>query len=337
MIKNFKMYDGLQSKKKFNLKRVASTALVLSMLAVAPTTAHAYVDANTITGDIAVTEDRTQTRVAEAEAIDALFTSGAVDVATVERAIELSDALNGYYPGPNEYSNTSYNEVMNFDLNAKYAEYQSAVAAGRVNEFCANNMNNEAVIDAYTLFGCETVKNNILSEIASIAQGSLSVQNRTLSELPKIVINGNVISVILNYEGQYVKLDVMGGSVEEVIAACQDLMNHYNIGLDNAAGRNNEYENSFAYQGAYTAGTDSAYLSIGDDYRKDDLRRGISIYNTLKARDLDVTASFAQADHLVDEGTKAYLRTFGYTEDQLNQFVQVNVYVDAKLENTRTK
>lgn len=334
MAKNLKFYDGIAKKGKLSLKKTLPALVVAGALLFSATPVYAHVDDTTIIGDINVAEDRTATRVAEAEAIDRLFsnqTNRVINVETVEHALELSDVLNGFNPGPNEYSNTSYNEIANFDLDGKYFEYIGEANRGNVDQFCANNMTNEAVIDAYTLFGCETVKNGLLAQLSNIAQSRLNVNNRSLSSVPHVGYTDNGVFLVFNYQGQMIKVDLVGNTVDEVIANITDLMNHYNIAMDNMAGRNNEYENSFAYQGAYTGGTDSAYFSAGDDYRKEDIRRSIDLYYRLQDTNaLEINAYFAKDDRSLTPESRDLLRTFGYSEQELDNFAEIDMVVSGQ-------
>ncbi len=316
--------------RRFSLQKVAATGLVISMLFGAPTIAYANVPNDNITGDIMIGQDRSAQRVEEANAINAKFSSQVMPVSTIAHALELSDVLNGYNPGPNEFSNTSYGEIMGLDLEGIYGQYQGAVTNGTVASFCQNNMFNEAAIDAYTTFGCKTIVDAIYARIAEIAQSQLQVGGRVLTESPRVGIDGNRIYVVLNYGGRLVKFDVTGSSVEETITLTTALMNHYYTAINNAAGYSSSYENSFAYQGAYNGGNDSAYFSAGDDDRKDEEKRGIEIYGTL-TRDLSVSAAYATPDHRVDAHSAEILRNMGYTEEMINSGIQINLVVEPVL------
>ena len=327
IVTNNEAFNG----RHFSLKKIAATGLVLTMLFTTPIEAFANVPNDTITGDIAISTDRTVQRRNEVRDIDAKFSGASMSVSTIEHALELSDVINGYNPGPNEYSNTSYGEIMGLDLEGIYAQYQTAQANGTTAQFCQNNLPNEAAIDAYTTFGCKTIVDAIYAKIAEIAQSQLNVNGRQLTERPTVGVDGDRIYVVLNYDGKLVKFDVTGSTVEETIAITQTLMNHYYIALNNAAGYSPNYENSFAYQGAYIGGQDSAYFSAGDDDRKDEEKYGIQVLRSLDG-ELSISASYATADRRLDAHSVELLRTLGFTEEQINSGIQINLVVDKVLD-----
>ena len=321
--------EALKSGKRFSLKKVAATGLVLSMLFAAPQVALANVPNDSITGDIY--GDRTPVRQEEARGLDAFFSGQRMPVSVIEHAIELSDVINGYNPGPNEFSNTSYNEIVGLNLEGIYGEYQAAQTAGSVTQFCQNNMPNEAAIDAYTTLGCKTITDAIYAKIAEVAQSQLQVGGRQLTETPTVGIDGNRIYVVLNYGGKLVKFDVTGSSIEEIISITGALMNHYYTAINNVAGLSPNYENCFAYQGAYPGGTDSAYFSAGDDDRKDEEKRGLQLLHSLQGG-LNVEASYATTNHGLDAHSAELLRGLGYSEEQISSGIQINLVLNQTLE-----
>lgn len=282
--------------------------------------APSFVYSDNIIGDIYYEESRMETRQKEAESLRYLFenkTNKSITVGDITHAAELSDVLNGYYPGPNEYSNTSYSGIVNFNVEDLYYRYQLALNRGTVDEFCAEQMKNEANVDAYVTFGCGTVKAAIEEELVRIAKTYVHSKENQLTSYA-IVTDNNCPYIVLDFEGNIVKINITGDYMMNLIQILRDLNNHYNDALRTIEEDTDVYENSFTYNGGYIGHNDSAYFSAGDDYKKEDLRDGIYAYEGL--RNGKYTSSIT-TNNSVDRLTVAQLVQMGYTNEQIQSAI----------------
>lgn len=289
-----------------------------------------------IVGDDLYGSDRTAIRLQEAQQITQYVNgydkNGTANFTPdkIRKAMELSDVLNDYYFSPVYYTNTTPSAVFNLDLINLYDNYQSSLIAGdsSYENFCINTQTYKPAIDAYTLFACGSMSLQIKNEINSAVNNILqSEANITLT--PTTYVQNNEVFIIVGIDNQLQKITLHGDIIEKAKASCQCLEQRYNIGLNNIAGNSSYYENSFAYNGVDTVTSQSAWLSFGDDARKNDLRTSIDVAVCLvNPDDYDITIEKDDSLEALQTNEINDLIALGYNADALKKATKRNAYFD---------
>ena len=124
-------------KEKLSGLNIATGAKKVALTVATAPAVYAAVPASNIVGDIQVTEDRAPIKEQE-EDIHSEFCQydkngiAIVDVEEIRRAIELSDALNGFYFDELYFTNTNKQEVLGLDIDSLYINYLYALSRDEV-------------------------------------------------------------------------------------------------------------------------------------------------------------------------------------------------------------
>lgn len=287
-------------------------------------TAHAAVPASNILGDAQVGYE-TRIEIKQDDAMDIhrefcaydYYGNPVVDATEISRAIELSDALNGYYYDELYFTNTNKAEVLGLDIDDLYGDYQYAVSRNREERFCANNMASKPAIDAYITFSCGTIANGIKEELSNTICRVLVDEGYEITSTPRLTISNNRLYAVVGLNTGLRVIEIKGEQVPEMITTILAMNNSYNVSLNNIGGYSNAYESSFAYNGVDMYTGESVWLSLPDDAKKANLRNGITMYETL-CNDKGVILECSNPLDL-DKPTKserAMLENLGYTSSQ---------------------
>lgn len=271
-------------------KKVVATIAIAATLMVATTPlVHAAVPAENIVGDAQITEDRTEIKIDDAQDIHKEFYgfdkygNQTITMADIKKAIELSNILNGYYFDAVEYTNTTKNEVLDLDVDKMYEQYLIAKYGkkDRTSEFCAKNLENKPAVDAFITFSCGTVSNNIKQVVGQKVNEVIANEGFKMTQSPRVIITNTSLYVAVEVQGQTQLIELNGEAVEEIIYMCNSLDNHYNIALNNVAGYSDYYENTFAYNGVDSTTSHSAWLSLPDSEKQEEILAAITTYENL--------------------------------------------------------
>ncbi len=285
-IKNISLSSGLKKNKKWNIIKTTGVAFVLASMLATP--AYAHVPQNDFIGEEEYCDtynvNRRVTKEAEAQTIENLFnncTERIVTISEIEKAITLSNALNTYYPGPTELSNTDVDEIVSVDINALYNEYTRAVKRNREAKFCQNHIGDLAAIDAFTLFSCRTVTNELKSAITNRIASIVASEGYKITAWPAVEINATEAYVIIGTNYGYIRYNLQGPIIDEAKNVISYLEAQYTTAINNARGTSTLHDNAFVVNGVNPYYNTTVYLTFGDSDRKDTLTNGISIIDKL--------------------------------------------------------
>jgi hypothetical protein len=301
---------------------------VLATSLVAPMTAHAYVEPTAIVSDHEYSGyTRTSVRSNDVKTIDNMFTNN-VTIEKVSAAIELSDAVNSVICWNPYYANTSLNEVKNLQPTSLLRGLENARRYGNEWNYCNNLRDELAAIDAYTMFGCKTVseelKEAIGNKVASIVRSYGMSVTKT-----KVVIECNEAYVLVSNSSSVVKVNLYGSYFDEVRYKVTTLEDKYERATADMKGTGWCSEPSFAYNGVNRRNGQSAWLSLSDDERKGLLREGIYTINEINCgENIDLDFSGYYAGYKLSSSEKQCLRNMGYTTRQVNNNKECSLTMD---------
>ncbi len=277
-IKNLSLEQGLKKNKKWNVIRSTGAALIIAGMLSTPV--YACVPQENIKGDLEYNVDRSAIKLSEANTLDNLFnncTERQISLEEIKKAIILSDALNEYYPGPTELSNTDLDEIVGLDINELYREYNRALKRGRENNFCKEHIKELAAIDAFTLFSCRTVSNNLKNTIENRLAEIISSEGIIITVWPNVTINEFETFAIVGTNRGYIRYNLEGPVIDRVRNAYLFLNSQYNTAISNINGTSPYFDNAFVYNGVNSKTGMSVYLSFGDSERKDNLSEAMTL------------------------------------------------------------
>lgn len=285
-IKNLSLNSGLKKNKKWNIIKTTGAAFVLASMLATPV--YAYVPQSEFIGEAEYCNthnvNRSTTKEVEAQTIENLFnnwTERTVTISEIEKAITLSNTLNNYYPGPTELSNTDVDEIVSVDINGLYKEYTRAVKRNREAKFCQNHIGDLAAIDAFTLFSCRTVTNELKTSIANRIASIVASEGYKVTVWPSVEINATEAYVIIGTNCGYIRYNLQGPIIDEAKNIVSYLESQYTTAINNARGTSTLHDNAFVVNGVDPRYNTTVYLTFGDSDRKDTLTNGISIVNKL--------------------------------------------------------
>ena len=325
--------------RKLNLKKgIASIALATSLIFTGvPTVASAAVNPENIVKDEHYIEDRNDIRYNEMQTINEFFTID-VKVETIEKAIVLSDVINSYYPGPNMYSNTTCEEVLTIDIDAIYEEYLLAEENGTVELFAAKHLMDMAAIDAYTTLGCRVV-NNEIDKVITESVGSI-YHDLGISCIPKTYIGNNGIFVLLQTETGYIKVNLEGEYIDNLSRISNVLERKYRNAIYDIGGLTTKQErvidanrtfpdfNAFSYNGVDTVTGKSAWLSAGDDDRKDMMQFAIATTKEIATGE-NIELQFTDGSfYQLTDDSRRVLETYGIPTDMIEHTIEIDLTVN---------
>lgn len=286
-IKNFALNSGLKKNKKWNIIKTTGAALIIAGMLAEPV--YAYVPQSDFIGEEEYCDtykvNRTETKKTEAQTIENLFnncTDRTITMKEVEKAITLSDVLNTYYPGPTELSNTDVDEIVNIDINDLYRQYTRAVRRGKEANFCAAHIGELASIDAFTLFACRTVTNELKTSIANRIASIVASEGYTITTSPTVEINENEAYVVIGTSRGYIIYNLQGKVIDEAKTIVTYLESQYRTAINNANGTSTLADNAFRVNGVNPRYNTTVYLTFGDSDRKDMLTNGIGLISKVK-------------------------------------------------------
>lgn len=321
-IKNLELWDNFKnSGKKVLIKgapMVVAGVIAVSMLA--PTTAYAYVKGENIVRD----EDyhtmyqREEIRANDVEVIDRMFTED-VTLEEVLAAIEVSDAINSHYPGPNQYINTNLEEVTSLDVLDLKSELNRAQDRNREKSYCKSLREEMAAVDAFTLFGNRTVTSNIekliCRKVTQLFKGyGMNVKNC------RLFIGEDYAFALVSNDKEVCKVNLTGEFFEQLKSLYLTMNGKYMMAVKDMKGIETETENSFCYNGVNVTDGQSAWLSIGDDERKAILREGITYVSLLEEDEsIGYDCPDLYSRNKCDKKEEQFLKDLGYTSQQIKK------------------
>lgn len=322
-----------QSFKTGAKKALAVTTLTLLCATVAaPTIAYADVPADCIIGDLQTEEDRTKIKTEETQQIIKKFYGfdkngyQTITMDEIEKAIRLSNALNGYFFDTIKFTNARSSEVIDLNINDIYDYYVEAYEAGTKQDmeyFYKNTLPYKPAIDAYITFACGTVSNNIKKTMASRLTEVISSEGHKVTATPVIVANSQELYALIEVDGQLQKIVLQGDGCEEVLSTCTRLDGIYNCALANISGNSESHDNSFMYNGIDTITDESAWLSLPDEEKQATLANGIAVYNNLLVHEnYELTSEDPTASSSLTRSERKELRNMAYDEDQIASAVK---------------
>lgn len=328
-------------------KVAATTTLVAMMVASLSTTVYAEVPAAHIVGDLQYTEDRTEVKQDDYRDIESYFYgfdkygNQTITMDEIRKAIELSNLLNAFHFDPVEYTNTKKSEVLNLDIDKLYENYLIAFSTDNDQDkyyYCLNNMSQKPAIDAFITFSCGTVVNNIEKSLATRINNIVLSEGYEITSEPKVVITAEGIYVLVATKGQLQKIELSGDICAEIIASYQALNTSYTTALNSIGGYSAEYENSFAYNGIDSISLESAWLSLPDDAKKENLLTGIELYEILSTHEkLEITASNPERTTKLTSAERIELREMGYNNAETRNAVKRTATLNKVIPKTLSK
>lgn len=316
--KNLKISENFKNSCKKTLCKVAVVG-VLATSIVAPITAQAYVDPCTIVADQHYygNSNRQSIRNSDVSTIDNMFTNN-VSLEKVSAAIELSDAVNCQLGWNPQYANTNLREVKNLQPVSLLNGLERARRNGTQWTYC-NNLHDElAAIDAYTMFGCKTVSEEIKEAIGKKVAAEFRGYGMNVTKT-KVVIECNEAYVLLSNSSSVLKVNLYGSYLDEIRYNVTTLDDKYERVTNNMRYPYCEAEPSFVYNGVNRNNGQSVWLSLADDERKALLRSGIETVNFIKNTDsINVDCSNYYSKGSLNYYEKQALRDMGYTSRQVN-------------------
>ena len=321
-INNLQLWENLKNSGKKVLVRGLPIAMVgvIVVSAMSPTTAYAYVKGENIVRDedYYTMNQREEIRSNDVEVIDRMFTED-VTLTEVLAAIELSDAIISYYPGPNEYINTNLAEVTSLDVLDLKEDLNSAQDRNREKKYCKSLREEMAAVDAFTLFGNRTVTSTIekllSNKIVALFQGyGMNVKNC------RLFISEDYAFALVSNDKEVCKVNLTGEFFNQLKSLYLTMNGKYMMAIKDMKGIETETENSFCYNGVNIEDGQSAWLSIGDDERKAILRDGI-MYASLLEEDESIGYDCPDLydGNKCDKSEVKMLRDLGYTRKQVNK------------------
>ncbi|MDE5888821.1 MAG: hypothetical protein K2H20_02250, partial [Bacilli bacterium] len=278
---------GTKNHKKRPVIKTTGLALVIASMISTP--AYAYVEQDDFIGEAEYCDtqyiNRDETKLIEAQTIENLFnncTERTITLDEIKKAITLSDVLNTYYPGPTELSNTDVDEIVSVDINGLYKDYTRALKRNNEAKFCQNHIGDLAAIDAFTLFSCRTVTNELKSSIATRISSIVTSEGYQVTVWPSVEINANEAYVIIGTNNGYFRYNLEGPVIDEVKSVIAYLESQYTSAINIAKGTSNTYENAFVVNGVNPKTNTTVYLTFGDSDRKDTIVNGISLINKVR-------------------------------------------------------
>lgn len=327
-------------------KVLLGSALVVALMVAGTQIAHAAVPAQNIIGDAQLQEDRTRIKNDDAQDIFRKFYgfnkygNQTITMTEIRQAIELSDVLNGYYFDAVEYTNTTKEEVLNLDISSIFNEYIIAISQGgnKLDQFCANHLEDKPAIDAYITFACGTVANNIEKSVATKVNNQIATEGQTMTLAPRTIVKNNQLFVLVEVEGQTQMIELTGEAAADIVTILNALNHHTDTALKNIAGASNEYENTFAYNGIDKYTNESVWLSFPDDNKQENIEIGIQTYDLLEAEiGYEVIQNDSYDVRTLTKEEKIMLRELGYDRVQVNDAVRREAYLGKVLDHPYTK
>lgn len=294
-----------------------------------PMTANAAVEPYAIVADQQYRggANRQSIRNNDVSTIDNMFTNN-VSLDKVSAAIELSDAINANVCFDVNYTNTNLSEVRNLQPTSLLSGLERARRNGTEWRYC-NNLHDElAAIDAYTMFGCKTVSEDMKEAIGEKVATIMRSYGMSVTKT-KVVIDWNEAYVLVSNSSSVVKVNLYGTFLDQVKGQILCLEDKYNTVTADMKGTGWRSENSFAYNGVNRHTGQSVWLSLGDDQRKAMLREGIDAVNTIKYGDcIAFDCNDYYAGHKLSSTERQTLRNMGYTSRQVNSNKEVTLSMD---------
>lgn len=330
MKKNNNTAQSLKTGAKKALAVISLTAICATVAA--PTIAYADVPAAYIIGYLQTEEDRTKVKTEEAQQIIKKFYGfdqngyQTITMEEIEKAIRLSNALNGYFFDAVKFTNARSSEVINLDVNEIYDYYVEAYEAGTDQDmeyFYKNMLPYKPAIDAYITFASGTVSNNIKRVMANRITEVISSEGHTVTTAPVIIAGDQELYALVEVDGQLQKITLRGDGSEEVLSTCTTLDGIYNCAIANISGVAEEHDNSFMYNGIDTITDESAWLSLPDEEKQATIANGIAVYNNLLVQEnYELTSEDPTASSSLTRSEKRELSDMGYDKDQIASAVK---------------
>lgn len=328
-------------------KVAATTTLVVALVASISTTAYAEVPSVNIIGDLQYTEDRTEVKRDDYRDIQRNFYGydryGNPTITTdeVRKSIELSNLLNGFYFDPVEYTNTRKSEVLNLNIDKLYENYLIAFSTNNDQDkyyYCLNNLTNKPAIDANITFSCGTIANYIKTSLGNRINSVIASEGYKITADPQVVISDTSIYVLVEVKGQLQKIELEGDICTEIINLYQTLNSTYTTALNNIGGYSNQYENSFAYNGIDIVSKESAWLSLPDEVKKENLLAGVELYETLETPEkLEIISNNPDEYENLTRAERKELRNLGYDADQVSDAIKRTATLNKVLPKSLSK
>lgn len=291
---------------------VASVSLAAMLFAGMPMVAYASVPAENVVGDLQTNVDRTEIKKQDGKNLDGKFNTGCVLFSDIEKAICLSNLLNGYYFDGISDTNTNVNEILNLDVSGMYDGYTWNAAYGDVNAFCANNLGNRPACDAFITLSSKSVANEIRNALSSRVRDMYLNSGRVVAGNPRVVINGTELYVLITVDGKLKKVVLSGDNVQQIIDTLNILDGIYTTAMRNITGQDTLNDGSFMYNGQDCYTGESVYLSMGDDNKKATIQAGIDMAREICSLDqYQVTATTGYSEPLTKD-EKTALSNMGY-------------------------
>lgn len=310
------------------LCKVAVVGVIASTM-VLPMTAHAAVEPYAIVADQQYhgISNRQSIRNNDVKTIDNKFANN-VTLNDVSAAIELSDAINSQVCFDLRYSNTNLNEVKNLQPTSLLSGLERARWNGTEWNYCNNLRDELAAIDAYTMFGCKTVSQEMKDAIGERVATIMRSYGMSVTKT-EVVIEWNEAYVLVSNYSSVVKVNLYGTYLDDIRGKIIVLEDKYERVTADMKGTGCATENSFAYNGVDYRTGQSVWLSLGDDDRKARLREGIDAVSQLKTCDgITFDCSDYYAGGKLSYQEKQDLKKKGYTTRQLNGNREITLSMD---------
>ena len=337
-IRNLQLWDNLKKKGERVLVKGAPMVVagVIAVSVLCPVTAHAYVKGENIVRD----EDyytmyqRDEIRSNDVAVIDQMFTQD-VTIDEVLAAIEVSDAINSYYPGPNQYINTNLEEVTSLDVLDLKDDLNRAQNRNKDKSYCKSLRDEMAAVDAYTLFGNRTVTYNIEKLVCAKVTQLFQGYGMNVKEC-KLYIGEDYAFALVSNDKEVCKVNLTGEFFEQLKSLYLTMNGKYMMAIKDMKGIETETENSFCYNGVNVEDGQSAWLSIGDDERKAILRDGIMYLSLLEEDEsIGYDCPDLYSRNKCDKSEVQMLKDLGYTKQQINKNKEFTLEMSRVMTYTR--
>ena len=323
-VKNLRIGERFGKGCKALCKVVVVGVIATSLMA--PLTANAAVDPCVIVSDQQYCgySNRSSIRSNDVKTIDNMFTNN-VTLDNVKAAIELSDAVNCSVGWNVQNANTNLSEVRNLRPSSLLSGLERARWNGTEWNYCNNLRDELAAIDAYTMFGCKTVSEEMKEAIGDKVASIMRSYGMSVTKT-KVVFEWNEAYVLVSNSSSVVKVNLYGNYLDEVKCKIVALEDKYNRVTADMKGTACQTEPSFAYNGVNRHTGQSVWLSLGDDQRKAMLREGIDAVAQIKCSDgITFDCCDYYAGNKLSYAEKQALRNMGYTTRQVNNNKEVNL------------
>ncbi len=284
--------------------------------------------------NVAVVEDESKIKDQRERDVKAVkkFVAG-FDMATIAKAIELSDYLNVFDPEMYEYTNATPGEILYLDINAMYANYQAALSNPDLTSgFITDGLYQKPALDASIQFSTGTVSRAIKDRIANIF--TTTVASDELTGTPEVLINGDDILVSVPTVYGIRVFSVQGFSEPGIIETVRELDTRYRLINRNLRGDSNEYPNGLSFNGLERNTGESVWLSIGDSDIKEVILRGLNIAKSLyEDPTIRVDWEFGNYDPLTEQELD-FLAKKGIDINALESFDKTYAYMTTELDET---